>query len=354
MQKVSDVLRWFDSNAPFSTAEDWDNVGLLLGDPAAPAQKVGVCLDATPSVLEQMIQDEVQLVVSHHPLIFGALKKITVENLSGRALLKMAQSGMSYIAAHTNWDFAPRGINFELAKVLKLEDPQPLGHLPMDTFAAIVSYVPESHLQPVLDAMAAAGAGAIGDYDRCAFYSPGTGTFRPLEGADPYVGKVGEVETTSEIRLEVVCPPALLPTVLDAHHRAHPYEEPAVFAEVTQIARRGSLSYWGKHSPCSAKELATLVSERLGGAVRVFGPEDATVASVAVVGGSGSGFWKLASSLDRPVLVTGEVKHHDGLEAAEAGVVVIEAGHAETEEPGMKWMAKLLSSDLAFAARFYR
>lgn len=354
MVKVRDVLAWFESNAPFATAEDWDNVGLLLGDPSARAQKVGVCLDATPAVIDQMIQDEIQLVLSHHPLIFGSVKKITQENLYGRSLLKMAAAGMNYIAAHTNWDFAPKGINFELANVLGLQNPEPLGHLPMVKFATIVSYVPETHLQEVLDAMAAAGAGAIGDYDRCAFFSSGTGTFRPLEGANPYTGKVGEVETTSEVRLEMVCPPELLPSVLNAHNQAHPYEEPAVFAEVTQIARRGSLAFWGACEICTARQLAKKVGETLKGAVRLFGDETAEVSSVVVIGGSGSGFWKLAEPLDRPALITGEVKHHEALNAADHGVVLIEAGHRETEEPGMKWLARLLSRDLAVDAHFYR
>jgi putative NIF3 family GTP cyclohydrolase 1 type 2 len=224
---VAHVLRALDTLAPPHLALDDDPRGLLVGDPAAPVSHVAVALDATLAVAESAAALGAQLVVAHHPLVYHPLKTVRRDDPVGAVVLACARNAVAVACAHTNWDVAPGGINDVLAERLGVHDPRPLRVTHREPLVKIAVFVPPGHRDAVLDAMAAAGAGAIGDYDRCGFFAAGQGTFRPLPGARPFQGEIGRIETTPEERLEMVVSEALGPAVVAAMKRAHPYEEVA-------------------------------------------------------------------------------------------------------------------------------
>ena len=225
---LSQIISALEQLAPPTLPEDWDNTGLLLGDPAQSVDRVLTCLTLTGDVADEAVAAQSQLIVTHHPLLFKPVQKLTTATPEGRTILKLLQHGIAVYSPHTSWDNAPQGINQQLAELLGLTNIRPLRPRSASLGCKIVVYVPETALGAVQEALWSAGAGGIGDYTRCSFYGPGTGTFQGNESTNPTVGKPGQFEVASEVRLEVLCPPSRLPAALAALRAAHPYEEPAI------------------------------------------------------------------------------------------------------------------------------
>src|SRR5262245_14198776 len=227
MPTVADITAALDSLLPPELAADWDNVGLLLGDPKSDVRRIVTCLTVTPVVAEEAVEVGAQLIVTHHPILFRGVKRLTTATPEGRAVLALARAGIAVYSPHTAFDNANGGINDRLAARLGLTEVRPLRHRDAPPTCKIVVFVPESDLAKVSDAMFAAGAGVIGEYRECSFRLAGTGTFHGSDSANPTVGQKGRREEVSEWRLEVVCPASLVDTVVAAMRRAHSYEEPA-------------------------------------------------------------------------------------------------------------------------------
>ncbi len=227
MTTVADVCKYLDRFAPLSLAADWDNVGLLLGDPAAEIQALLTCLTITPDVVREALDSGVGLIVSHHPILFRGAKRITTQNAEGGMLWSLARAGIAVYSPHTAFDNTAGGINDFLAQLLCLKEVTPLKTLEGRQRFKIVVFVPEGDLTRVSDAMFAAGAGTIGNYTECSFRLAGTGTFFGSDAANPTIGQKGRREEANEWRLEVVCPSTALENVISAMRKAHSYEEPA-------------------------------------------------------------------------------------------------------------------------------
>lgn len=341
----ADIINIMEDIAPLSLAEKWDNPGLLLGEPAQEVSRVLLALDVTPPVVAEATKIGAQLIVAHHPVIFRPLKALRTDDVRGRMLAALLRQGIAVLAAHTNLDAAAGGVNDVLAAALGLTDVAILAETE-EPLVKIAVYVPEEYVDHVRTAMTDAGAGHIGGYSDCTFSTPGTGTFKPLAGARPFIGQEGELTHTAECRLETIVPQTLVAPVVAAMRRVHPYEEVAYDLypllnrrETAGMGRIGRLA-----APLTLDALARLVARVLAvPAVKVAGQADA-VRRVAVCGGSGSGLAARAAKLRADVLVTGDVGYHDAQDAVAMGLAVIDAGHFGTEHPVLAALAAVLSA----------
>lgn len=324
-----------------------DPGGLQVGDAAASLTRVLVALDCTLGLVERAFQEGAEALIVHHPPIYRALSTLAGEEYPLPTLRAAVRWGVAVIAAHTNWDAAPGGINDTLAERLHLHNVVSFAQDASVRTYKLVTFLPTEKADALLDALANAGCGQIGLYRRCAFLSRGLGTFEPQPGAQPTIGEVGRRETVEELRLEIVVPETAKQRALDVLRQHHPYDEPAYdlyeLSEVgaVSIARCGLLP-----EPLPARELRSFVDAALGSRSRIFGPLERTVSRVAVVGGSGGDYWSKAMAMGCDALVTGEVRHHEAVAAAEAGFVVVDAGHFHTEHPGMETLVARLSASL--------
>jgi dinuclear metal center YbgI/SA1388 family protein len=342
---VAAVVQALARIAPPELAEAWDNVGLLVGDPDAPCHGVLVALEVDKALLRRAEKADAQLIISHHPVILDPLRRVAADDVVGALLLAAAHRGIALAAAHTNYDVAPGGVSDVLADLLGLKDTAPLARSEGGAQAKIVVFTPAGDLEAVVRALSESGAGVIGRYRECTFRTPGTGTFRAMAGADPAVGRVGRREEVEELRVEAVAPLALAEEVAAAVRAAHSYEEPAIDVYPLEggprevgIGRCGRLS-----EPMRAQALVGRIKTRLRvEAVRVVGDLRRRVERVAVCGGSGGKLVAEAAGRGCQLYLTGDLSHHQALEAAACGLVVVDAGHAPTEAPAIAALAKRL------------
>jgi len=333
MSFIHQILHSLDAKFPFSRAESWDKVGLLVGDANAEVSRVLVCYEVTDAVLDAA--GEAELIVAYHPLIFRPLENLNFKNHTARLVGRILAAGQNLICVHTALDGAapPDALGDALAGQLGLSNIRvhaPSGRVKL---VKIVTFVPATHLEVVSEAMWNAGAGEIGLYKNASFRSEGVGTFRPTEGATPYSGEIGELSLENEVKLEVIAPQNSWRLVVKAMKAAHPYEEVAfdVFAleNVEENQGYGPLRV-GEIEEISLELFAEKVKEQLGAPnVRIVKSGVETVTKVACSPGSGASF---IDSLEKgTVFVTGDIKHHDALKSQARGVAIIDVTHAATE-----------------------
>lgn len=346
--RLGQLIAACGSIAPEALREEWDNVGLQVGDPDASVSRVLISLDVTPEVVAEAAGFGAQCVVAHHPLLFRPLRSLREDRPEGRLPAQLIRAGIALYVMHTNLDVARPGTSDALAALLDVMDLEPL--VPASGRSGgsrlkLVTFAPAADAERIRAALGDAGAGVIGRYSHCSFSSPGTGSFRPLPGAHPTIGAVGTQEQVQEERIEVVVPAGSLPHVVDALLAAHPYEEVAYDLyplaqppDGTGLGRVGRLP-----ASCSLAELAGRVRERLPAtSVAVVGDAGRQVQRVALCGGSGGDLVDAAAGASADVLITGDVKHHQALHALDAGLAVIDAGHYGTERPVLDLLATLL------------
>jgi dinuclear metal center YbgI/SA1388 family protein len=328
------VVATLDTWFPPDLAESWDSVGLILGDPDAQVASALVAVDPTAAVVAEAIDRGVDLLVTHHPLWLTPVTSLS--GAKGRIAHGLVRAGVGLYNAHTNADRAVHGVNDALASALGLQATEPMEQVTASMLRLTV-YVPAPDRQRLIDALAAAGAGAIGNYDHCAYTTAGSGTFRPLTGADPHIGTVGQIEHVAEDRLEMVLPHHCRRPVMQALLATHPYEEPAYdFTAIEQVRRAVGLGRVGTVEPTTLWDFAAHVSRALpvtAAGVRFAGDPGLAVERVAVVGGSGGSELGTASGV-ADVLVTADLKHHTVDEhLADGGCAVIDVAHWASEWP---------------------
>src|SRR3954470_22303918 len=221
MPTVADLAAYLEKFAPTQTAADWDNVGLLLGDPAASVERIMTCLTVTPDVVEEAVGEGRSLIVSHHPILFRGAKQLTAARGDGRVVLPLARAGVAVYSPHTAFDNCPGGVNDILCRRLGVTNAVPLRPREGPREYKLAVYVPDGDLAKVSDALFAAGAGVIGKYTECSFRLPGKGTFFGGDETNPAVGQKGRREEVDEWRLEVVLPEAKVPGAVRALRKAH-------------------------------------------------------------------------------------------------------------------------------------
>jgi dinuclear metal center YbgI/SA1388 family protein len=348
MPTVDSVVRRLEEFAPPALAADWDNVGLLLGDRAAPVSNIMTCLTVTPESATEAVTEGVNLIVTHHPILFRPIQRLTTATQEGRMLLSLIRAGIAVYCPHTAFDNTRDGINDQLAKLLGLTDVHPLRNRDGDRQVKIVVFLPDTDLARVSDALFSAGAGNIGQYSECSFRQAGTGTFFGSEAANPAVGQKGRREEVAEWRLEAVCPEKSAAAAVAAMCKAHSYEEPAY--DVYPLRPTTSAFSDGREGKLpdalALGALAGQVKDRLhAGCVQIVGDSARLVRSVAIVCGAGGEFISDAARAGADVLLTGEARFHEYLAARAQGIGLILPGHYATERPGVEVLAEQLGRE---------
>ena len=353
--QVRDVIAAVDRLAPFALAEPWDHVGLQVGAPgdelpcggagtADEAPVVLVALEVDDAVLDEARRLGAQVVVSHHPLIFDPLERLSDDSEAGRLALRAAREGVAVIAAHTSLDKARGGMADVIAELLDLEAVAPLAPAAADVLK-LVGFVPADDADLVRKALFAAGAGVIGEYEHCSWSVGGQGTFFGREGTDPAAGRAGRDETVDELRIEVVFPRRLRRRVTSTYVAAHPYEEPAfdLIPLENEIASLGLGRLGALPAPSTLAALAAEVAAVLRlPSVRYAGDGRREVRRVAVLPGSGAEAIARGVAQVADVLVTGDVKYHEARAAQAQGLALIDAPHGVTEQEGvLRWAERL-------------
>ena len=355
MLTVGDVAAALEARYPPVWAEEWDAVGLTCGDRDAPVRSLLLAVDPVDAVVSEAAAVGADMILTHHPLLLRGVHSIEAGTPKGRILHRLVRDGIALASAHTNADVASPGVSDALAEALGLMDVRPLAPATED-LDKIVTFVPHADADAVLDALAAAGAGRIGTYERCAYLLEGTGTFRPLEGSRPAIGRVGDVELVPETRLEMVLARQARADVVAALRRAHPYEEPAFdVLELAPFASRRGLGRVGTlPEPESLEDFLARVTSALPttiGGVRAAGDAERQVRSVAVCGGSGDSLLAAAGAAGSDAFVTADLRHHPASESVEAGgPALVDVSHWASEWPWLNVAARLLVADLGAAA----
>jgi dinuclear metal center YbgI/SA1388 family protein len=354
---LSEVVAALEADWPARLAEDWDRVGLVAGDPADDVRTVLFAIDPTEAVVAEALSLGADLLVTHHPLFLRGTSSVAATTPKGRAVHALVRGGCALLAAHTNADSAAHGVNDSLAALFELRDTTPLEPVE-DGLLKLVVFVPLPQAQQVRDALADAGAGRVGAYDRCAWTTRGTGTFRALPGATPAIGVVGTPEVVEEERIEVVLDRSVRTAVLVALHESHPYETPAydlVALEPSQgalgLGRVGDLP-----SSLRLSELVELAADVLPATawgVRGSGDPDRTVHRLAVCGGAGDSLIGAAAGAGADAYVTSDLRHHVSQDAP-AGLALLDAAHWATEWPWLPVAAARLADATGLAAEVSR
>lgn len=348
IMKCQEIIKILEELAPLKYAEDWDNPGLLAGRAEKDVHTVMVALDATEDVISQAAAKRVDMLITHHPMIFKPLKKISTQDFIGRKLIKLIQNDIAYYAMHTNFDCAVMAQ--EAGRRLGLSNVHVLSPVYEEKLYKIAVFVPIEHAEKVRAAMTKEGAGFIGGYSDCTFLTEGTGTFLPLEGTNPFLGTKGELARVREVKIETIVDERRKNAVILAMLKVHPYEEPAYdvypLASAMQGVGIGCFGYLGQY--VSASNLAERVKEafQIPYVTYTGNPED-KIASVAICPGSGKSVIRDAIACHADVLITGDMDHHSALDAKEQGLYLMDAGHFGTEHFMAEYVKEFLKKRIA-------
>ncbi|WP_416336206.1 Nif3-like dinuclear metal center hexameric protein [Chishuiella changwenlii] len=333
MIHVKDVAQAIEEIAPLAYAEDFDNVGLLVGDYNEQVTGILVTLDTTPEVVEEAIEKNCNLIVSFHPIIFSGLKKLNGKNYVEKAVMKAIKNGINIYATHTALDNSRVGVNFKISEQLKLFNTKIL--IPKaNIIKQLITYVPTEHAEVLKNALYDAGAGRIGNYDSCGFSLEGKGNFRPMGGSNPFIGKVGELVTEDETRIEVVMPQHLEGAIIKALYANHLYEEIAysTFTLNNQNPYIGIGMVGDLEEEMNEQDFFAYLKQEMNTPfIRHSKLLNKKIKKVAVLGGSGAFGIKNAIAANADVYITADLKYHDFF-TAENKLVLADIGHFESEQ----------------------
>ncbi len=339
MPCISDIAQLLEAIAPPALQEDYDNSGLLVGEPKTEVSGVLVSLDVTEEVVQEAVAKGCNLIVSHHPIVFRPLKRFTGKSQVERTVMAALRAGVGLYAIHTNLDNVAHGVNAMMASKLGLDDFEVL-RPSKSTLAKIVTYVPLADLDAVRDAMFAAGGGQIGDYDECSFSTEGSGSFRALDGANPHLGEIGERHLEAEARLEVVVERWNIGRVRAAMQAAHPYEVVAhdilMMDNLHPTAGSGGIGSYDE--PMDWPAFVDLVKTAFGAPiVRHTLPPSGPIKTVALCGGTGSFLLPDALRAKADVFLSSDFKYHEFF-GTEEKITIADIGHAEAEGGISEWL----------------
>lgn len=330
--QINELVGYLNSIFPLQFQESYDNSGLLVGRENEQINKALLTLDVTKEVLEEAIEQNADIIIAHHPVIFKALKKVGTQTEIDKIIRKAIKNDIAIFAAHTNMDSAKGGTNDKLCELLSLQNCKVLS--PIESFLyKIVVFVPENQAEEVRSAMFEAGGGHIGEYDSCSFNLNGNGTFRGGDETNPYVGEKGKLHFENETRIETIVPKHLLNKVINKMIKAHPYEEVAYDIyplenkyEAAGLGRIGELN-----KPMDEQDFLAFVKEKLNADHLRYSGNTKQIKKVAVCSGSGAFLSRAAIMANADAYISGDFKYHEFQEAAKE-LFVIDAGHYDTEK----------------------
>ena len=351
--KIQQLILAFESIAPTYLANDWDNVGLLVGSPDWDANKILLTIDLTEAVLQEAIATKTHAIVSYHPPIFDPLKSVTNRTFKERVILDAISYKIAIYSPHTSLDVASGGVNDWIVSGLgkgDLRALRPFGNLPPNEECKLITFCPEENVDELRRALSSVGCGRIGQYEQCSFTTSGTGTFFGKQGANPTHGEAGELQRVVECKFEMVVSKSSLSLAIQAIRQFHPYEEPAL--EVHELGERPRRDMGvGRRivldRPIQIDGLARKLKKHLGvGYVRVapsVGIEDrAQIQTIGLCAGAGGSVCELAIDDGCEVFITGEMTHHKVVEATARGCTVMLTGHTNSERGYLPTLKKQL------------
>ncbi|HAJ99874.1 MAG TPA: Nif3-like dinuclear metal center hexameric protein [Bacteroidales bacterium] len=341
---LKDLLNFFEQIAPEMLQEDYDNCGLQIGLPNQEVSKGLICLDITSQVISEARTKGCDLIISHHPLIFKGLKRISDQSDTEIIVREAIQCGIAIVSLHTNFDKVYQGVNLALGQKLGIQnmrilDPQ------KGSLRKLVTFCPTSHVDAVRRAMFDAGAGKIGDYDSCSFNTEGTGTFKAGMQASPFVGTKHELHFESEVKIESIVPAWLLGNVVKAMIESHPYEEVAydIYMLENKYPEAGFGMIGELEIPMPEHDFLELIKNSLQiPYLRHSAFCNKNIKKVAICGGSGSFLLPEAMALNAHAFVTAEIKYHQFFEASKK-ILLVDAGHFETEQFAVDYLYNIVN-----------
>ena len=352
--RLSEIIAAFEEFAPAVYQENYDNTGLILGNPEDEIRAALVALDVTEEVLEEALTNNIDLIISHHPLIFSPLKKITGKTRTERILLKAIRQNVALFCVHTNLDNVFEGVNRKLSEKLGIMNPRILAPVSGE-LRKLVTFVPVDHADRVRTALFNAGAGHIGKYDQCSYNLEGMGTFRGSEETRPFVGEKEKLHFEKEVRIETIFPKALQSSVIASLLAAHPYEEVAydIYRLDNEYQMLGAGMIGELDAGMDMSDFLTRVKVSLEcPVIRYSGSPAGKVKTVACCGGSGSFLIQKAVAASADAFITGDLKYHQFLDSS-ADILLIDAGHFETEQYTKEIFYEFLTKKIpTFAIRF--
>jgi dinuclear metal center YbgI/SA1388 family protein len=334
--KLFEIINFLEKKYPSALAEDWDNVGLLIGDEMEEVRSVMVCLEITNHAIMEAIHHDVDLIICHHPVIFKGLTTINYNEAKGYKIKRLIESKIAVYAMHTNIDSAVDGLGDWFADLFEYDKKEAL--IPRKTeYYKVIYYVPEDNHEEVLEKVFKAGGGHIGYYDSCSFSSVGTGTFRPLENTNPAIGTHGVVEHVNELKVEVITDDLRLKGVVKELLKAHPYEEvaydvlklvnkPQVQKDVLGIGRIINLK-----EPMNIDSIVKVFKENLYQKDYQYAGSNELFSRIAICPGSGNDEINIALRKGVDLYVSGDLKFHETVDALEEGLSILDIGHVSEE-----------------------
>jgi len=346
--KVNDIVGLIEEHAPVKIQEGFDNSGLVTGELDQEISGMLVCLDITDEVLDEAIEAGIQLIVSHHPLVFKGIKNLVPTGMVNRILVKAIRNHIAIYSAHTNLDKVIPGVSSALADQIGLQDQRIL--VPdKGSLLKLTTFIPKDSVGLVSNALFSAGAGRIGNYDSCSFQMSGEGTFNAQDGAKPFVGEHGKIHYEPEIRFEVVVPEHLKHQVVRALLDTHPYEQVAfdLIAMENQNPYQGMGIVGNLMAPMDENDFLRVLKNRLNlDCIRHTDLIGNPVSRVAVCGGSGSEFLVDAKAAGAEVFISGDFKYHQFFEA-DKQILIADIGHFESEVFALEILKKTISEKFA-------
>ena len=331
---IAEIISAIEVFAPLALQEDYDNCGLQVGDKMTECTGALLCVDATPVIVDEALTRGCNLIISHHPLIFKGLKRLTGASLVEQTVMKALQCGVAIYSLHTAIDNATNGVSWEMARLLNLEDVKVL-EPQQGKLLKLSTMVPSAHCEAVKNALFEAGAGKIGDYDCCSFSVEGKGSFRAQSGANPFVGTHGEIHHEPETRIDVILPRWIKGGVEKALLQVHPYEEPAYeFVAIENTSKLTGAGVVGRmKTPITLSAFVEKVKKAFGSPIVRTNADDASVevSVVAMCGGSGSFLVRNAIGTGAQVFLTADTKYHDFVDYKNK-INIIDIGHFESEQ----------------------
>jgi len=329
--KVKNLLNNLDKIAPFFLQESFDNSGIQFADLDAPVTKILLSLDVTQGVLNEAIEKKANLIIAHHPLLFSPLKQITKQK--NPLLYQVITAQINLIAMHTNYDLSEDGLNDYVTNLLGIKKISPLQSSSEKIFKFAV-YVPIQYADKVSQAIFKGGAGKIGRYTETSFNITGQGTFKPMEGTNPFIGKIGEKETVREIKIETVAAERDLESVVQAMKDNHPYEEPAYDIYELKTKPSYGIGIFGEiDKEVEISKFSLAVKNRLRARyVRLIKSNNRKIKRVALCTGAGGSLLEQVNNKNTDLYITGDITYHAALRAKELGLNVLDIEHFDTEK----------------------
>lgn len=327
---IKDFLAAFETVVPQTLAYEWDAVGLQVGDINTPLTGVLTTLDVTEEVVDEAIEQGVNLIMSHHPIMFKPMKKIDASSIKGRMVKKCLLNDITIYAAHTNYDRVDGGMNDRLADRLALVNRDILVKEDETKRVKLQVFVPHTHKETLDEALTRKGIGTMGDYKACVYETEGMGRFQPTDQAKPFIGHSQMREAVEEVKLEYLMTQDQVSVAIATIHEVHPYETPAfdLIPLLNTDKVRGIGCVGNLTEPVPFYQFIDQVKSAFGlDGVRVSGQSDKLINRVAVLGGSGEKFTMAALNKQADVYITGDMTFHPTQDIEALGLNIIDAGH---------------------------